>query len=81
MPRKHPEPEQIFLDHIKRLVKNLLIDNPNYTNDYYWNKGDGRWTYDHEKLLADTKKRAEYILEQIDETDHLVKPFPEEGVQ
>jgi hypothetical protein len=78
MPRKSPEPEDVFLAHIKSLIRNLLIDNVNYTNSYYWSSG----SFDSHKFITDTKKRAEYILEQIDETDHLVKPFPpEEGVQ
>lgn len=60
-------PEQIFLRDVKTLIKNLLIDNPNYSNGYYQREG-----WDRPNLLKDTKERAQYILDRIDQTSHLV---------
>jgi hypothetical protein len=67
--RKVPEPEEIFLNGIKTLLKNLLITNVNYTNGYYargftWNTIN--------ELITDTQERAGYILERIEQTEHLV---------
>jgi len=64
-PRKQDLPEQVFLTSIKKLIRNMLIDNPNYTSTHYNNKS----VY---HVIEDTKERAEYILERIDEIDHLV---------
>ncbi len=63
-------PEDIFLKDIKSLINNLLIDNPNYKNDYYFKESD---TMNTLKLIKDTKDRAECILKRIDNIDHLVK--------
>lgn len=63
-------PEEIFLKDIKSLINNLLIDNPNYKNDYYFK---GSYTMNILKLIKDTKNRAKYILERIDDIEHLVK--------
>jgi len=68
--RSRLSPEDIFLKDIKSLINNLLIDNPNYKNDYYFKESD---TMNTLKLIKDTKDRAEYILERIDKIDHLVK--------
>lgn len=69
--KKLPPPEQIFLDRIKSLIKNLLIDNHNYNTPYYHSKYNSGM--DYYKLLEDTKERANYILEEIDRIDHLIK--------
>jgi len=68
--RSRSSPEDIFLQNIKSLINNLLIDNPNYKNDYYFKDSNTMGTFD---LIKDTKERAKYILERIDEIDHLVK--------
>ncbi len=68
--RSRLSPEDIFLKDIKSLINNLLIDNPNYNNDYYFEESDTRNTL---KLIKDTKERAKFILERIDNIDHLVK--------
>lgn len=64
--RKAIRPEEVFLDRIKVLIKNLLLDNRNYQGSYYSDRG-------FTKLLEDTKERAQYILDEIDRTDHLIK--------
>ncbi len=67
--RNIPSPEDIFLLDIKRMIKNLLIDNPNYKSDYYFKESD---TMNCIKLMRETKDRAQYILNRIDEIDHLI---------
>ncbi len=69
IPKDRPDPEKIFLESIKKSITNLLIDNPNYENDYYFEYGDSRDIY---KVIDDTKKRAKSILEDIDRWEHLV---------
>ena len=61
---------KIFLDHITVLISNLLINNKNYKNTYYHSGFGGR---DFVALLADTKERAQHILEEIDKTKHLIE--------
>jgi len=73
--RNRPEPEDIFLNSVKSMIENLLINNPNYKSDYYFNGGED--TLDTLKLMNDTQDRARYILKKIKEWDHLVKPFEE----
>ena len=68
--RSRLSPEDIFLKDIKSLINNFFIDNPNYNNDYYFKESD---TMNTLKLIKDTKDRAKYILERIDNIDHLVK--------
>ncbi len=63
-------PEDIFLKEIKSLINNFFIDNPNYDTDYYFKESE---TMNTLKLIKDTKERAKYILERIDNIDHLVK--------
>lgn len=66
--KKQIAPEDIFLNEIKTLIRNLLIDNPNYKNHYY--------SYDYTGLslmITDTKDRANYILERIEHIEHLIK--------
>lgn len=71
MSRNLSKSEDVFLNDIKKLIKNLLIDNPNYETDYY-HKKDGFGCHIN-NLLTDTKERAKYILTRISETEHLVK--------
>lgn len=58
-------PKKIFLDKIKLLINNLLINNHNYRGIYF------RDLSKHD-LLEDTKIRAKYILEEIEQTKHLI---------
>ena len=57
--RKKIFPEEEFINRIKSLITNLLIDNINYKNSF---RGD---------FKADTIERAKYILEEIEKTEHL----------
>ncbi len=66
--RKRHEPEDIFLDCVKKMITNLLINNPNYENDHYG-------SCDAARIIIDTKKRSRLILEKIDDWTHLIKPF------
>ena len=43
---------------IERMIKDLLIENPNYKDGYYFNKG----SFD---VITDVKERANYILNEI----------------
>ena len=61
--RKQQEPEQIFYEHIKTLIRNLLINNKNYSTGYYQSVFD---------LKNDTIERAKYVLEEMEKTKHLV---------
>jgi hypothetical protein len=49
--------EEVFLEHITKLIRNLLIDNPNYKGNYY---SKMYWL----DIIKDTKERANYILEK-----------------
>jgi len=69
MSRKQ-NPEQVFLQHIKVLIRNLLINNKNYRNGYY---ATGFGGHDYIELLNDTKERAKYILDEIEKTEHLLE--------
>lgn len=58
---------KIFLDRIKLLVNNLLVENPNYKTHYYRNNGG------YDALLDATQKAAGYIMAEIDRMSHLVE--------
>jgi len=66
-------PEKVFLDNVMNLVKNMFVDNPNYTNGYYL-KDEGSVS----DLIADTQERGRYALEEIEKTKHLIidDPYP-----
>jgi len=64
-----PSPEDVFLNDVRTLITNLLIDNPNYKNGYYVKDGYSSFS----TLLEDTKERANYILERISQIEHLIK--------
>jgi len=67
MSKNEIKSENLFVDSVVILIKNLLIDNPNYKNGYYYN--NDRTIFD---LIEDTKERSKYILQKIDEMKHLV---------
>ena len=70
--KNRPSPEDIFLNDVKSLIQNLLINNPNYKSDYY------SWNHETRRVVNDTKERATYMLERIDSIKHLVK-YEENG--
>jgi hypothetical protein len=59
--------EELFRDNIKKLIRNLLVKNVNYTNGYYPYPHTGE-----QDIKKDTIERANYILEEIDRTEHLI---------
>ena len=65
------EPKEVFLSNIKNKIKGLLINNLNYTNGYYYSKQIRGIPL--EELIRDIKEKANYILEEIDKTEHLIK--------
>lgn len=68
--RKPIDPADVFIKEIKTLITNLLITNKNYNGTYYM---DNNNRYEFHRLLTDTKERANFILNRIDELDHLVR--------
>ena len=70
MNNKPLKQEEIFYNDIKTLIENLLINNKNYRNDYYYDKYRG--TFDYSKLLDDIKESSEYILERMEREKHLI---------
>lgn len=64
-------PEEIFYNHIKKVITNLLIDNPNYKNGYYHYEGCPGSGMKGD-LLKDTKEHASYILKELENTKHLI---------
>lgn len=62
-------PEDIFYNRIYRLIDNLLIKNKNYDNSFY----RGNSMYPTTSLLEDTKERAKYILEEMENMKHLLE--------
>ena len=71
--RKRIIPEQVFYNHITTLIKNLLINNPNYNNKHFWN-------LEKHELKYETIERAEYILTEMEKTKHLIFDKKEEEV-
>ena len=60
--------EEIFYDYIYSLVKNLFIENSNYTNGYYMDMS-------YREVIEDVKKRGQYILDVMETTKHLIVPL------
>lgn len=71
MRKRNIVPEEIFYNGIYSFINNLLIDNPNYTNNQYFDNGISDLS-NTRKLIEDTKGRAKYILERVKETKHLI---------
>lgn len=74
MARKPLNPSEEFLDHIVTMIKNLLMDNVNYTNGYYHGL-----KFPHngiDEMIRDTKDRAKHILDHIEATKHLIEELP-----
>ncbi len=59
--------DQVFTDHISRLIRNLLVKNKNFVNGHY-SGSDGAY-----RLIKDVQDMGNHILEQIDRTKHLVE--------
>lgn len=60
-PRK--KPEVVMAEELERLIKNLLIENPNYINGHYINDGSGVSSF--YRFKDDTIERGSYILERM----------------
>lgn len=67
---KPQQDSDIFFNNIRSLINNLLINNVNYSNNYYLNDF-GFSTY--KKVIFDTQKRAKYILERMESNKHLIE--------
>jgi hypothetical protein len=63
--RKPLQNEELFLENLVTIINNLLINNINYKNRYYLNKNIC-------DLIDDTKERAQFILDKIKQTKHLI---------
>jgi hypothetical protein len=63
--RKEPCHEQIFYDHIQRLIKNLFIESPNLINDYFYASS----IFD---MRSDMRVKATHILQELEKTKHLI---------
>lgn len=69
MPRTIINPNKLFYQDMQRLIQNLLINNPNYTNGHYYK--DGVYASVSE-FKRDTIERAGYILERMESEKHLI---------
>jgi len=65
--RKRQTPEEIFLDQVNIMIKNMIIDNPNYLSGYYHEKPLGL----HD-MIMDTRGRGEFMLAEIEKMKHLI---------
>ena len=63
--KNRPKPEELFLSQIELLLKNLFITNKNFTNGYYHSKGVS-------ELINDNKERAQWIIDEMERTKHLI---------
>jgi len=61
-------PEQLFFDDIRKLINNLLINNPNFKNGHYYKQGH----FDSFQFMEDQKERATYIFERMEQEKHLI---------
>lgn len=61
--RKLPKPEEIFLNEMKSMITNFLIEDINYRNGHYEN------VYD---IIRSNKNKAKYILEKMYSMKHLI---------
>ncbi len=67
--RQRPKPEQVFYDTIKRLIENQLIHDPNFKSEG-WNQS---WYEKNNEMHHGLfKKKAEYILQEIESLKHLI---------
>lgn len=64
---KYKSSEEIFLDHITSLIQKLLIDNKNYRNGHCTSMSS--WD-----AIDYIKRNATYILNEIENTKHLILP-------
>ena len=70
MARVHIAPEDIFLNRIKSLIKKNLIENRNVKNGHYYKVGIAEYIHDVQMF-------GQYLLNDIESMEHLVKPFEE----
>jgi hypothetical protein len=64
------ELENLFIDSIKSLITNLFVNNNNYDKGYYLDKNSSF-------IISDTKDKAKFVLDKIDQLTHLIKETPE----
>ena len=65
MAKKSISESELFLRDINGVIKNLLITNINYSNNYY--SSEDIWEF-----MKDTIERAKYVLNRIDQLKHLL---------
>lgn len=68
--RTRPKSEQVFYDTLKRLIENVLINDPNF--ETYWYERNNKMHYG---LFVE---KANYILGEIEGLKHLIL-FEENG--
>lgn len=62
--RTRPKPEEIFYNSLVTLIKNQLINDPNF--ETYWYERNNKMHY------GLFKSKAEYILQEIENWKHLI---------
>lgn len=67
--RKRPKAEQVFYETLKRLIENQLIHDPNFKSDYWKQSWYEKNNELHYGLFV---KKAEYILQEIENLKHLI---------
>jgi hypothetical protein len=66
-------PESVFLTHITRLVKNLLVEDKNYTNGYYTQRPAAQMHKAVDDLILASKDKGRFILDEIERIKHLIE--------
>ena len=68
--RKRPKSEEVFYNTLVNLIKNQLINDPNFKGESMWSQS---WYEKNNELHYGLfVKKAEYILEQIENMKHLI---------
>lgn len=68
--RKRAKSEEIFYNNLVKLIENQLINDPNFKGENPWSQS---WYEKNNKLHYGLfKEKAKNILEQIEETKHLI---------
>jgi len=63
--RKITPPEDVFFNSVASMIKEILIDNVNYKTGHYHETGNC--------MISDTKARAQWVLDKMDDWKHLIK--------
>lgn len=68
--RTRPKSEQVFYDTVVRLIKNQLINDPNFKGETDWSQS---WYEKNNKLHYGLfVEKANYILQEIEGLKHLI---------